>query len=289
MKLGLVFLLVVGQQTLHKSKHAKLKLPTSSESPSLTLQPASPSLIFNILCFQETEYLRNVVGRIHSLQPNVVIVHKSVSGIAQDMLRSFGICLIVDVKMSVLYRLSRCFQCDIVSSIDSNIGKPKLGTCAQFEIKKFPNTTDETKAIIILKSNYNPKGCSVLLRGAPLDELIKVKRVAMLLLFSRYNWRFELSFLSEEFASPMTEANDETEKGKIDSNSNNQFANALKKYDLSISPNVEFPLPYLETESGRKCALRSQFPTNLYYSKEWATVNPNLNADQCRHIAKEVS
>lgn len=232
-----------------------------------------------------------MVGRILSLQPNVVIVHKSVSGIAQDMLRSFGICLIVDVKMSVLDRLSRCFQCDIVSSIDSNIGKPKLGTCAQFEIKKFPNTTDETKAIIILTSNYNPKGCSVLLRGAPLDELIKVKRVAMLLLFARYNWRFELSFLSEEFASEISEANssDETEDKETQLPSTNQFANALRRYALSISPNVEFPLPYLETEPGRKCALRSQFPPNLYYSKEWETNNPNTNVDQCRYVAKEVN
>ncbi len=40
---------------------------------------------------QERESLRNVTARILSLKPNVVLVHKVVAGIAQDMLRNHGI------------------------------------------------------------------------------------------------------------------------------------------------------------------------------------------------------
>lgn len=116
------------------------------------------------------------------------------------MLRSHGITLVLDVKLSVLDRLSRCFQCDIVSSIDSNIGRPKLGTCEQFELKNYTNNMGKTKSIIVLKSTINPKGCCVILRGADLKELVKVKRVALMLIFARYNWKFEQSFLLDEFA-----------------------------------------------------------------------------------------
>ena len=67
-------------------------------------------------------------------------MHKTVSGIAQDMLRENGITLVLDVKMSVLERLARCLDCDILTSIDSNVRRPKLGTVDTFSVKNF---TDE--------------------------------------------------------------------------------------------------------------------------------------------------
>lgn len=45
-------------------------------------------------------------------------------------------------------------------------------------------------------------GGSVLLRGHSKKELMKVKKVASLLLFACYNWRLEKSFLMDEFAEP---------------------------------------------------------------------------------------
>jgi 1-phosphatidylinositol-3-phosphate 5-kinase len=42
------------------------------------------------LILQEKEYLRNVTSRILSLAPDVVLVHKNVAGIAQDLLRDNG-------------------------------------------------------------------------------------------------------------------------------------------------------------------------------------------------------
>lgn len=89
------------------------------------------------LLLQEKEYLRNVVGRILNLKPNVVLVQKGVAGIAQDMLRNHGVTLVLDVKSSVMDRLARCMQCDIVTSIESNISAPKLGTCDLFFIENF--------------------------------------------------------------------------------------------------------------------------------------------------------
>lgn len=301
---------------------------------------------------QEREHLTNVVGRIRSFKPNVIIVHKNVSGIAQDMLRNLNITLVVDVKLSVLKRLSRCLQCDIVPTIDSNIGRPKLGLCEKFYIQNFTNSLGATKTLMFTETSSNPRGFSVLLRGGDFQELIRVKRVAAFLLFSRYNWRMELSFLLNEFAcpplpkssifdskdySPCTEINaarkltneqhddcdvqqasqlnlqyrlkkcdkkiekktDEkiitkknvqdfsdplratdimTSSGDLESPvkfaveqpCDNRFRTALNSTILSISPFSQFPLPFLETEHGKKCLLRSCFPKEMFHSKQWS-------------------
>lgn len=307
------------------------------------------------LLLQEREYLTNVVGRIRSLNPNVIFVHKNVSGIAQDMLRDHQITLVVDVKLSVLKRLARSLHCDIVPSIDSNIGRPKIGVCEKFYIRNFSNSLGVSKTLMFTETPSSPRGCSVLLRGGNHNELIRVKRVAAFLLFARYNWRLEMSFLLNEFARPPSPkpnifdskdyspcADNETKtakEGYSNSNDNelhlaeknqmnntaigqrsrkivdkkpdekcvtkenvpdfsdplraidiapnsfdtensvkfaveqpfdNRFRTALNSTILSVSPFAHFPLPYLETENGRKCPLRSRFPNELFYSKQWS-------------------
>lgn len=301
------------------------------------------------LLLQEREYLTNVIGRIRSLGPNVIFVHKNVSGIAQDMLRNCKITLVADVKLSVLKRLSRCLQCDLVSSIDSNIGRPKLGICDKFYTRNFSSALGISKTLMFVETPSSPRGCSVLLRGANYNELIRVKRVATFLLFARYNWRLEMSFLLDEFARPPSpkpsifdskdyspcdadtgddvivanvdmiakhstqDRNPEPLRGKkliekkseekivmkedvqdfsdplratdlspstfnaetsvvfaVEQPCDNRFRTALSSTILSVSPFTQFPLPFLETETGRKCALRSRFPHELYYSKQWS-------------------
>lgn len=95
-------------------------------------------VILYLFILQEHEYLRNVVARIVALQPNLVLVHRNVSRLAQDFLRAHNITLIHNVKQTVLERLSRCTQADIVCNVDAHIGRPKLGTCKRFYLKKYP-------------------------------------------------------------------------------------------------------------------------------------------------------
>lgn len=291
----------------------------------------------DILMLQEEEHLKNVSERIACLQPDVVLVHKNVARIAQDILRQRGITLVLDVKLSVLERLSRTLDCDIVTNIDSNIWRPRLGSCDAFRIMRFPGQSGETEAktLMCFEVGSMPKNHCVLLRGGSEAELAKVKRVACFLAYARYNWRFELSFLLDIFAMPPlpkedafeesvggggletspVQAKESTVKGvkmaradrrsddtrslnienvkdfsdplrttdvsavnvfdeavvpvtlAVDQPYNNQFKAALTTSILSISPFMAFPLPYLETEVGRKCVIRKRFPKDLYYSK----------------------
>lgn len=177
---------------------------------------------------------------------------------------------------------------------------------------------------------YSQRGCSLLLRGGSDEELGKIKKVASFLLFARYNFRLELSFLLDEFARPPSpkhsifDSNEQSpvneditiENPKFDDKQNlaqntkrdkvvsienvcdnsdplraenlspsafapsmdfavqatfdNRFRTSLSSSILSVSPYISMPLPYLESEAGRKCFLRSYFPNELYYSKQWA-------------------
>jgi 1-phosphatidylinositol-3-phosphate 5-kinase len=279
------------------------------------------------LILQEKEYLRNVTSRILSYAPDVILVHKNVAGIAQDLLRDKGITLILDVKLSVFERLSQCLQCDVVTSIDSNIGRPKLGTCKKFYTKSFIEENGSHKTLMFFDIPYSQRGCSLLLRGGSEIELAKVKKVANFLLFSRYNFRLELSYLLDVFAQPpapkqsifdsidhqspsesilklplggvvqkeksvniqigesvadfsdplraaaASPSNFEAENIELDVTVqhpfDNKFRTALSSTILSVSPALIFPLPYLETEAGKKCFLRSFFPSELFHSKQW--------------------
>jgi 1-phosphatidylinositol-3-phosphate 5-kinase len=89
------------------------------------------------LFLQEHEYLRHVVNRIANLQPNLVLVHRNVSRLAQEFLLDRRVTLVLNVKASVLERVARCTQADIVTSVDAHIGRPQLGTCKSFYLKTF--------------------------------------------------------------------------------------------------------------------------------------------------------
>ncbi|XP_055916617.1 putative 1-phosphatidylinositol 3-phosphate 5-kinase [Eupeodes corollae] len=318
---------------------------------------------------QEKEYLGNVTARIMNFKPNVVLVHKNVAGIAQDMLRSHGITLVLDVKISVMERLSKALQCDIVSSIESNIGKPKLGMCDAFYIKSFDDGFGTTKTLMYFEKLSSPRGYTCLLRGGNNAELAKVKQVASFLVYARYNWRLEMSFLLDEFARPLSpkplifdskeqSPSDDLESGELlraDNNNivaehdndvigkpvqfsmkklierksedklvtienvndftdplrstdlennklspdssivelavetpyDNRFRTALNSTILSVSPFLTFPLPYLETEHGRKCPLRSHFPKELFYSKQLSSTSSNDKPSQNENEAQK--
>ncbi|GCB76729.1 hypothetical protein scyTo_0015541 [Scyliorhinus torazame] len=89
------------------------------------------------IVLQEREFLKNYVQRIVDVRPNLVLVEKTVSRIAQDMLLENGITLVINVKQQVLERVSRVTQGDLVMSMDQLLTKPRLGTCHKFFLQPF--------------------------------------------------------------------------------------------------------------------------------------------------------
>lgn len=132
------------------------------------------------------------------MKPDLVLVQKSVSRIAQELFNQMGVTLVLNVKASVLERIARCTGAEILTSVDAHMGKPVLGTCQQFYVEHFGN-----KALMFFEGCLVPEqGCSVLLRGSTNSQLKILKSILRQLVLMIYNWKLEKSYLMDQFASP---------------------------------------------------------------------------------------
>lgn len=65
------------------------------------------------LLLQEEENLQDQVDKLVALQPDIVLVERSVARTAQDQLLDRGISLALNMKRSVLDFLSRCTGAEV--------------------------------------------------------------------------------------------------------------------------------------------------------------------------------
>lgn len=147
--------------------------------------------------------MKNAVAKIAAFKPEVLLVEKVVSGLAQEFLFNLGITLVLNVKSSVMDRVSRCCQADIVPSIDAHqLSRPKLGSCRLFHVETLTLDRGNSKTLMFFDGCQPRLGATVLLRGASHFELRKVKKVFKFMIFACYNGRLERAFLADEFAIP---------------------------------------------------------------------------------------
>lgn len=159
------------------------------------------------------------------MKPDLVLVQKSVSRIAQELFNQMGVTLVLNVKTSVLERIARCTGAEILTSVDAHMGKPVLGTCQQFYIENFGN-----KALMFFEGCPVPeRGCSVLLRGSSNKQLKILKCILRQLILMIYNWKLEKSYIMDQFASPPVKTkqlnNDSFTVSSVLSNENNNAVN----------------------------------------------------------------
>ncbi|OAJ42226.1 hypothetical protein BDEG_25711 [Batrachochytrium dendrobatidis JEL423] len=154
------------------------------------------------LVAQEEDHIKHLISRVTALDPNVVLVQKTVSRIALEMLLKANIAVVHNVKPSVLFNVSRCTQADIIHSIDKLALSPKLGTCETFSFKAFVNADiiGMRKTFMYFEGCNVEAGCSFVLRGDSVDQLTRVKRVLDLMIFVAYSLRLETSLLRDMYA-----------------------------------------------------------------------------------------
>ncbi|KAM5326304.1 1-phosphatidylinositol 3-phosphate 5-kinase isoform 3-T4 [Glossophaga mutica] len=156
------------------------------------------------IVLQEREFLKNYVQRIVDVRPTLVLVEKTVSRIAQDMLLEHGITLVINVKSQVLERISRMTQGDLVMSMDQLLTKPHLGTCHKFYMQMFQLPNEQTKTLMFFEGCLQHLGCTIKLRGGSDYELARVKEILIFMICVAYHSQLEISFLMDEFAMPPT-------------------------------------------------------------------------------------
>ncbi|CAN4124939.1 unnamed protein product [Withania somnifera] len=163
---------------------------------------------FDTLLQQEKEHLKMIVSRIEAHHPNVLLVEKSVSSYAQELLLAKEISLVLNVKAPLLERVARCTGALITPSID-NIATTRLGHCELFHLEKVSEEHEHanqqnkkpSKTLMFFDGCPRRLGCTVLLRGTCRDELKKLKKVVQYAVFAAYHLSLETSFLADEGAS----------------------------------------------------------------------------------------
>ena len=156
---------------------------------------------FDQLRSQEYEYLKNLVARIYAHKPDIILVQGSVAKIAQDMLFDLGVTLVINVKESVIRRVSRLTQGDLLTSVDQLMLQIQLGTCGQFYLKSFYLPPGGKKTLMCFDQCAEPLGCCIILQGASTRELRKVKAVFQFAVLAAYNACLETEFHCSSFSA----------------------------------------------------------------------------------------
>ncbi|XP_060077952.1 1-phosphatidylinositol 3-phosphate 5-kinase-like [Ylistrum balloti] len=179
---------------------------------------------------QEEEFLRKNVSKISSMKPkpDIVVVEKSVSRLAQNFLLACGITLLYNVKLAVMERLERFTQATIISSIDGIVSGPiNLGFCHNFKACNFSLPSGENKTMLCFDGCATHLGCTISLRGGSSSELKRIKKIMRLIIYAAYTSQLEISLCMDEFAMPpgqldgslpvgVTNSTDSTPSGDVD-------------------------------------------------------------------------
>lgn len=158
------------------------------------------------LMAQEHEFIRILVARIIALRPQIVVVEKTVSRTALELLEKEGIVVVWSVKPDAIRAISRCTQADIITSIDRLSLDPRIGRCRYFNVETFQHASFPGWKKSFMRFEGTPKqlGCTIVLRGAEGVKLTRVKKILSMMIFVAYNLRLEGHVMADEGAAMET-------------------------------------------------------------------------------------
>lgn len=241
-------------RTIHNPRIMLVTFPVEYHHSEMQLMSLDPMIA------QGKEYIHNLVMRIVSHKPSVLVIGNSVSGIALDYLLEHGVSTLYNVKASVIEALSRCCEADIISSIDKLSSNPELGTCGQFSVRTSVHDLipGRKKTLIYLNGCPQELGCTVVLRGGDMQTLTRVKRVLDFMVYVAYNLKLETSLMYDNMVniptSPYENHNvngseeDNKPNGQTNSMDSTVYDHVIREFEeiiLSASPYVKFPPPEL--------------------------------------------
>uniref|UniRef100_A0A8C1HDD7 1-phosphatidylinositol 3-phosphate 5-kinase n=1 Tax=Cyprinus carpio carpio TaxID=630221 RepID=A0A8C1HDD7_CYPCA len=254
------------------------------------------------IVLQEHEFLKNYVQRIADVRPNLVLVEKTVSRIAQDMLLEHGISLVINVKPQVLDRVSRMTQGDLVISMDQLLTKPRLGTCHKFYLHSFQLPNDEMKTLMFFDGCPPQLGCTIKLRGASEYELARVKEIIIFMVCVAYHSQLEISFLMDEFAMPpslaesssfpclleSTTLEEEDETGGEREGQDND-GSTLGDENLTLLPEGDFEPGHQEViKAHKEDVIKTSTPLSSFTSSLPQPVSPPFLISDLKETSQEV-
>lgn len=148
---------------------------------------------------QQDVYITNLVSRLISLEPDVIIVGDTVCGLAEKLLEDAKITVISNTKPQVIERISRYTKADIFQSVnDLFFRKGSLGTCQKLEVKKYLYK-NLIKSFVFLTGSPLSAGFTIALRGGNAATLRTIKTATENIIPARLNANFEKGLFQDQF------------------------------------------------------------------------------------------
>ncbi|XP_071711839.1 putative 1-phosphatidylinositol-3-phosphate 5-kinase FAB1D [Rutidosis leptorrhynchoides] len=200
-------------------KHAAHKrMPTKFKKPKLLLIKGALSVSsdglssLNAMKQESSNRADHVTGMIEKLNPNVVLVEKTVSRDIQESILAKGMTLVLEMKQHRLERIARCTGSPILSS--DNLSDQKLRQCESFYFEKIVEEHAEfsesgkkpKKTLMFLEGVPTRMGFTILLKGSHSDELKRIKCVVQFSVIMAYHMILENSFILNQRAMFSTTA-----------------------------------------------------------------------------------
>ncbi|KAG0232821.1 1-phosphatidylinositol-3-phosphate 5-kinase [Actinomortierella wolfii] len=206
---------------------------------------------------QEKEYLHNLVARIVAFRPHVIVVEKTISRLALEMLLKNNVAVIYNVKPEVCNAIAHCTGADIIVSFDKLVKEPRLGKCGLFTVKTYVHEliSNKRRSYIFFQDCPKDRFCTLVLRGGSLETLNRIKKIVRLMVRVSYNLKLETSLMKDEFAMTSAladpkvddESDESDDLGDPERNKLQRMLRPYKQTILSASPLVRFEPPFLLT------------------------------------------
>lgn len=151
----------------------------------------------------ERDSLRKLTKSVIDHRPHIVLVGKSVSGLALEYLNKAGIIVARNVKPSALQAAARCTQAGVFDTYQYFPDNTRLGRCAVFRAQTLVHKLipGGRKTLMRFEGCNKDLGATIILRGGDIDVLSKIKRIMRFMTLAAYSVRLELQFLWDEHAS----------------------------------------------------------------------------------------
>jgi hypothetical protein len=195
---------------------------------------------------QEREYLMNLCNRVLALNPQVILVEKTVARVALEYLYSMNISVAYNIKSLDLERIARFTGAHVITSIDKLEQTPSIGKCGTFRVRMFAHGQEVVPMLLFEGCPPELGGC-IILRGEEAITLRKVKLLLRFILFAfvsllretQVYQALQSKFVISDSGIPLETQGVGAEDALL--------SKLIAPYQviLSISPGVCFPPPYL--------------------------------------------
>lgn len=143
---------------------------------------------------QQDVYINNLVSRVISLKPDIVLVGDSVCGLAEKLLEEANITVISNTKPQVIERISRYTKANIYQSInDLFFKKGSLGYCKSFEVKRYVHR-NLIKTYLFFTGGDLESGFTISLRGGETNLLDSMKYTLESVMSGKINSKYERKY-----------------------------------------------------------------------------------------------